>query len=497
VRLDNDDGANLSRAFAQADADSSSSLQYKEFLKTVDLVDGRMAQRFFELADKDGSGSLDFNEFATTLATANNLSDQQRLEWTYKLFDRDKNGQLEVQEVFKALNDPNVNLTFPKQRLKSIFTKMCKDPNKITQEEFCAIAKVQPLLEMPFRMLHAKIVAFVLDFNPETEGESAHREFAVNCPEGGALLPVGHTADKYVVARGDTNKRRKSLSQKQQNSEQKEAEKEARRLSHGRQIDEEEAARIAAIAVKETRYITYRLVVHGETAWNVEQKVLGQTDVALNDKGRAQAKAIATVLSADPVDAIITCGMSRCADTAREIHAQQKDAQFLKHNGITAVNQGTFTGLRNDDPQYLKLHEALEAKKKSFSDKHVSQGLCYPGGETDGQVVARAMHALVEMADCGSNIIAVCGAHVIKDLAWEMSGLSYKDYMLMVEQSVGQDADAREHDTVADSPVYGQQKMRFVAVQCCCVMTAQYEAVGGTWEILNPFENFLTGDLSC
>ena len=46
---------------------------------------------------------------------------------------------------------------------------------------------------MPFRMLHAKIVAFVLDFNPETEGESVHREFAVNCPEGGALLPVGHT----------------------------------------------------------------------------------------------------------------------------------------------------------------------------------------------------------------------------------------------------------------------------------------------------------------
>ena len=69
--------------------------------------------------------------------------------------------------------------------------------------------------------------------------------------------------------------------------------------------------------MKETQYITYRLVVHGETDWNVEQKVLGQTDVALNDKGRAQAKAIATVLTAYPVDAIITCGMSRCVETAR------------------------------------------------------------------------------------------------------------------------------------------------------------------------------------
>ena len=42
-------------------------------------------------------------------------------------------------------------------------------------------------------MLHAKIVAFVLDFNPEVQGECAHREFAVNCPESGALLPVGNT----------------------------------------------------------------------------------------------------------------------------------------------------------------------------------------------------------------------------------------------------------------------------------------------------------------
>ena len=32
---------------------------------------------------------------------------------------------------------------------------------------------------------------------------------------------------------------------------------------------------------------------HGETAWNAEYKVLGRTDIPLNEKGRAQAAELA------------------------------------------------------------------------------------------------------------------------------------------------------------------------------------------------------------
>ena len=39
---------------------------------------------------------------------------------------------------------------------------------------------------------------------------------------------------------------------------------------------------------------------HGETVWNVENKICGVTDIPLTDKGRAQARALGRRLAAEP-----------------------------------------------------------------------------------------------------------------------------------------------------------------------------------------------------
>lgn len=62
---------------------------------------------------------------------------------------------------------------------------------------------------------------------------------------------------------------------------------------------------------------TLVLVRHGETAWNAEGRVQGQTDVPLNDVGRAQAEALVPVLGAERFAAIYSSDLLRVRETAQ------------------------------------------------------------------------------------------------------------------------------------------------------------------------------------
>lgn len=66
-----------------------------------------------------------------------------------------------------------------------------------------------------------------------------------------------------------------------------------------------------------------RLIVwrHGNTDWNAQSRVQGQTDTLLNDLGRAQAVAAAPLLAALRPDAIVASDLRRAADTAAALAA--------------------------------------------------------------------------------------------------------------------------------------------------------------------------------
>ena len=63
---------------------------------------------------------------------------------------------------------------------------------------------------------------------------------------------------------------------------------------------------------------------HGETVWNVENKICGMTDSPLTEKGRAQARELGEKLrtSGLRIDEILYSPLSRAADTARAIAAK-------------------------------------------------------------------------------------------------------------------------------------------------------------------------------
>lgn len=70
----------------------------------------------------------------------------------------------------------------------------------------------------------------------------------------------------------------------------------------------------------------WRLVRHGETQWNAEQRVQGQTDVPLNETGREQAALTGNRLARVRFRAIYSSDMSRARETAEIIAAASASA---------------------------------------------------------------------------------------------------------------------------------------------------------------------------
>ncbi len=61
----------------------------------------------------------------------------------------------------------------------------------------------------------------------------------------------------------------------------------------------------------------FLILRHGETDWNVVQRMQGVRDIPLNPKGRAQAKAAASMLSLSGVKRILSSPLSRALETAK------------------------------------------------------------------------------------------------------------------------------------------------------------------------------------
>jgi probable phosphoglycerate mutase len=65
-----------------------------------------------------------------------------------------------------------------------------------------------------------------------------------------------------------------------------------------------------------TRVLAIR---HGETAWNVDARIQGQLDVALNDTGLWQAGRLAQAILHEPLEALYSSDLQRASHTAQAI----------------------------------------------------------------------------------------------------------------------------------------------------------------------------------
>jgi 2,3-bisphosphoglycerate-dependent phosphoglycerate mutase len=86
------------------------------------------------------------------------------------------------------------------------------------------------------------------------------------------------------------------------------------------------------------------IVRHGQTAWNVEGRAQGHTDIPLDDVGRRQAALLARALAEVPIRRVYSSDLSRCLDTARAVSEAHGLEPIVRHD-LRERSFGEFEGL--------------------------------------------------------------------------------------------------------------------------------------------------------
>lgn len=71
---------------------------------------------------------------------------------------------------------------------------------------------------------------------------------------------------------------------------------------------------------------------HGETDWNLEQRLQGHTDVPLNETGRRQAAEVVGILKNHPIDCIVASSLARAYETAQIVNKTLKKPILLEED---------------------------------------------------------------------------------------------------------------------------------------------------------------------
>ena len=88
----------------------------------------------------------------------------------------------------------------------------------------------------------------------------------------------------------------------------------------------------------------FYLVRHGQTEWNIEGKVQGKTDIALNETGLLQARLLAGALSGCGASRVYTSTLKRAGQTAEQI-AEEMGIPVIASGDLREADFGLWEGM--------------------------------------------------------------------------------------------------------------------------------------------------------
>lgn len=135
--------------------------------------------------------------------------------------------------------------------------------------------------------------------------------------------------------------------------------------------------------------IRFYLVRHGQTEWNVAERFRGRVDIALNETGIAQARAVAERLAVEDISAIFSSPLSRALDTAKPI-AEKLGLSVQIADALIDINYGEWQGLTPEEvaAKYPDLYSQWLFRPETVR---------IPGGESLDDVKTRALQYVKDL----------------------------------------------------------------------------------------------------
>jgi glucosyl-3-phosphoglycerate phosphatase len=156
---------------------------------------------------------------------------------------------------------------------------------------------------------------------------------------------------------------------------------------------------------------------HGQTAWNLERRFQGSTDIALTDDGLAQARRAARLLAALEPQAILASDLQRTRATAAEL-ARLTGLQVTHDENLRETYAGVWQGLTHEEI-VRRYGEEYAAWKRG---EPVRRG----GGELETEVADRAAPLVERSAEKlpdGGTLVVVSHGGTIRTTIGRLLGL--------------------------------------------------------------------------
>ncbi|MEU2870751.1 histidine phosphatase family protein [Streptomyces olivoreticuli] len=141
------------------------------------------------------------------------------------------------------------------------------------------------------------------------------------------------------------------------------------------------------VATRGRRIVLWR---HGQTAWNLERRFQGSTDIELTGTGVAQARRAARLLAALRPDVIVASDLKRASATAAEL-AAVTGLPVTHDAALRETYAGAWQGLTHE--------EIIERYGEQYAAWKRGEPVRRGGGELETEVADRAAPVVLGRAD--------------------------------------------------------------------------------------------------